>query len=504
MPAADPFERETPRSTLTALLRALAEQDYQLAQRYFDLPEDGEANGAAIAAALQQSLDAGGTLRPYSELSNDPSGALEDGLEPDMELVGTLGGGIDEPILLVRTEAEDGQPVWQIAPETWRQLETAPQVSSDEAEAPATTIAGAPVMDWLTLLGLLLAAYLLLRALSVVAMWVLRRLMRNYAESRLYRFLHAAMPPISMLLALIVFGIWGQAAPVSIIARQTLMRYLVIAFWFAFTWLALRLIDALSGIVTSRMARMERRQAASVVVLVRRVAKLAILAIALFAILDTLGFDITTGIAALGIGGLVLALGAQKTVENFVGTVSVIADRPIQVGDFCKVGDVSGTVEDIGMRSTRIRTNERTVVSIPNGDFSTRQIENFSERDRFLFNPVIGIEYSLTAAKLREALAIVTGLLEQHEKVLEDPRRARLRAFGADAMEIEVFAYINVPDFAQSLIVREELLLTIYERFEQAEIPIAFPTRTIYLRGEDGNPVKIERASPADPAPASP
>lgn len=190
----------------------------------------------------------------------------------------------------------------------------------------------------------------------------------------------------------------------------------------------------------------------------------------------------------MGIGGLVLALGAQKTVENLVGTVSVLADRPIQVGDFCKVGDVLGTVEDIGMRSTRIRTLERTVVTIPNGDFSSRQIENFTKRDRFLFNETIGLEYALSAGRLREAIDIIETALRENEHISADPMRVKLRYFAADSLAVETFAYIEVADFNESLTIRSDLLLDIYSRLEAAQIAIAFPTQTIYLRGKDLDP----------------
>src|SRR5690606_19602519 len=118
-------------------------------------------------------------------------------------------------------------------------------------------------------------------------------------------------------------------------------------------------------------------------------AKVAIVVLGAIAILGTLGFDVKTGLAALGIGGIALALGAQKTIENFVGSVTLITDQPVRVGDFCKVGAVSGTVEQIGMRSTRIRTGERSTVTIPNGQFSSDMIENFATRERHLFAPVI-------------------------------------------------------------------------------------------------------------------
>jgi MscS family membrane protein len=309
----------------------------------------------------------------------------------------------------------------------------------------------------------------------------MRRVVADPEQSAALRLAHAALPPLSLFLAVVSFQLWGGSVEASIIARQTLLRYIGIVAWVALAWFAVRLVDAIARVVTARMERHERRQAVSVVLLLRRAAKFALLAVAFVAILDTLGFDVTTGIAALGIGGIALALGAQKTIENLVGGVSVIADKPVQVGDFCRVGDVSGTVEDIGMRSTRLRTTERTLVTIPNADFASRQIENFSARERFLFNPTIGLEYGISSNKLREGVEIIEGVLMEHEKVESDGARARFTNFGPSSLDVEVFAYILESDFAVSLIVRQELLLTIFERLEAAGLSMAFPTQKVYL-----------------------
>ncbi|MFC3215142.1 mechanosensitive ion channel family protein [Novosphingobium panipatense] len=273
----------------------------------------------------------------------------------------------------------------------------------------------------------------------------------------------------------------------AIVARQTLLRYIGIFAVVGFVWLGLRLVDAISDIAIARMRRQARRQVVSVVTLIRRGAKILLLAFSAIGILDTFGIDVTTGIAALGIGGIALALGAQKTVENLVGSVTVIADRPAQVGDFVRVGDVVGTVEDVGIRSTRIRTNDRTIVTIPNGDFSARQIENFSSRDRFLFNPVIHLDLGLPSAKLKEAITIVQTVLAENDHIAEGAR-ARLATLGEASLQIEVFSYIAVSDFDHSVIIREELLLAIVERFEAAAISLVTPVRNVLLSSDAREP----------------
>ncbi|MGH6917175.1 MAG: mechanosensitive ion channel family protein [Geminicoccaceae bacterium] len=128
-----------------------------------------------------------------------------------------------------------------------------------------------------------------------------------------------------------------------------------------------RIVDGLGEVSSERRLRRGQLGALSVIRFFRRSAKFIIASVAGIAVLDSLGFDVTVGLAALGIGGIAIAFGAQKTVENLVGGLTLIADQPVRVGDFCRFGQTLGTVEDIGMRSTRIRTLDRTVVTVPNG-----------------------------------------------------------------------------------------------------------------------------------------
>lgn len=484
----DPYGRDTPRGAVTGLIGALAERDYDRAARFFDLPmQDTKVRGGAaeLSRRLQVLLDNGGTLDPFGALSNEAGGRVDDDLPPNRERIGSLPiGDAPVPVLLAQSSAGD-RPVWRIAHETIRQLMAAPAATKAAEEAPAPTdlaVAGAPVADWGLLIAIAALSFVVLRLLSAGVLMAARRAMPSAEQNSVYRFLHAALPPLSLFVAVAAFFIWAEKLPVAIVARQTLLRYAGVVALIALVWFGLRLVDAIAEVTIARMHRRERRQAVSIVTLLRRTAKILLLAVTVVGVLDTFGIDVTTGIAALGIGGIALALGAQKTVENLVGSVTVIADRPVQVGDFCRVGDVVGTVEDVGIRSTRIRTNERTIVTIPNGDFAARQIENFAKRERYLFAPVIGVEYGLSAAKVREAIGIVEAVMADSGKMAEG-YRARLAKFGESSLDIEVFAYIDVTDFVESVTIRQELLLGILERFEAAGIGLAFPTRTVFLAG---------------------
>ena len=511
-PAPDPFGRETPRGTITGLLRALADGEYLRAAQYFpaeegpgaeaesEISEDGADalaadaetkpgldRGADLARKLQLALDSGGSLLAFPLLSNEAAGVVDDGLAQNLEQVGTLSG--DEgatPSLLQQTTAADGSTQWRIAPETAEEIadfvpaEGVEETITDEQVA----LAGAPLIDWLKLVALALLAFAAFRLLAALIMAVFRRAIAEHDTNPIYRFLHAAMPPLSLYLAVLTFYATADNLGVSIVARQTLLRYAAIVAWIALAWFALRLVDAIARVVTGRMHRAERRQAVTIVSFLRRGAKVLLLAIAFVAVLDTVGLDVTTGIAALGIGGLALALGAQKTIENLVGSVTLIADKPVQVGDAAQIGEVFGTVEDIGMRSTLVRTLNRTLVSIPNGYLASERIENYALRDRFLFHQTIGVTYHTDAEQMERLLGELRTIIAEDGNIIDDDARVRFHGFGDSALQIEIFAYFNTRSYPESLAMQETLLFAIMRKLDELGIAFAFPTQTIHVQND--------------------
>lgn len=216
-------------------------------------------------------------------------------------------------------------------------------------------------------------------------------------------------------------------------------------------------------------------------------AKGVIVAIAVIVLLENLGYNVGGILAGLGIGGLAFALAAQKTIENLFGGVSVIADEPVRVGDFCRFGDKIGTVEEIGLRSTRIRTLDRTLLSVPNAEFSMIQIENFGMRDMIRFYAILNLRYETTPDQMRYVLAQIRKLLASHSRVHHDPARVRFVAFGAHSLDIEIFAYVLSTEWSEFLHIREDLMLRIMDIVAEAGCSFAFPSQTLYL-GRDAQP----------------
>jgi len=209
-----------------------------------------------------------------------------------------------------------------------------------------------------------------------------------------------------------------------------------------------------------------------------------------------LGADLVPLVAGLGVGGLAVALGAQRTFANFIGSLILFANKPIKVGDFCRYGDQVGTVESIGLLATRIRTLERSVVTVPNAEFSEMKIDNFTVRDQRLLKTVLQLRYETTSEQLRFILARLRELLAGHPKVLPSPARVRFVGYGAYSKDLEVFAYLDCTDHDVFLAIQEDILLRIEDIINEAGSGFAFPSQTAYFTRDRG--VDAKRGSAAE------
>lgn len=490
----DSLGRRTPRGTVEGFISAVAAEDYEKAAMYLRLDKvlKKNRNKVKLAQALEQVLNEG-TVFPYSLMSNEPGGKTDDKLGPNLERIGTASVN-NEPfdLLLESTTGKDGGTIWLFSSETIQRLPTqveaapiAPLIDRLMPDALSQTKwGGVPVSHWLGLIFLIVLAYVMAWALTkgflllIPLLWVRAR---NDPHAGIIK---AFSLPIQIYLTVVFFVVCSKEAGISIIVRQRFSNLTVVVGLIAILLLLWQLLDTSTRYVEKRMSKRRNQAAVSAVLFLRRAAKIALVFIGVIMVLDTFGFDVTTGIAALGIGGIALALGAQKTVENFVGSVTLIADQPVRVGDFCKVGDIVGTVEQIGMRSTQIRTNDRTVVTIPNGEFSSLKIENFFHRDRFWFHPVFRIRFDASPDQLRYLLVEMRAVLYAHPKV--DPSSARVRfiEIGTDAFKLEVFSYILAADFDRFLEIQEDIYLRMMDVVAASGTGFALSSQTVYMARE--------------------
>lgn len=210
-----------------------------------------------------------------------------------------------------------------------------------------------------------------------------------------------------------------------------------------------------------------------------------------------LGIPLVGVIAGLGVGGIAIALAAQPTIENFIGGIILYADRPVRVGDLCKFGDMIGTVESIGIRSTRIRGRDRTLITVPNADFSKLRIVNLTRRDKILFQPTLTLRYETTPDQLRFFLARAREMLQAHPMVAPEPARVRLAELNSSSLDVHVFAYVKTNVVNEFMAVQEDLLLRLIDIASEAGTGFAFPSQTTYL-ARDSRPGHERRTEVED------
>lgn len=504
----DPFGRSTPRGTVRGYLAAVAADDLTRAARYLDVPDHTALSARTLARSLRVVLDRAGDLLPTTEIANVAEGRTGDALEGDLDRVGALGEGRSRIDLFVRRVERDGAKVWLIeegALKAVPRLLQRSRVGLVETWTPAAlkgvTVGGVAAGDWAAIALVSCLALLAGLAVAYGLGGVARALWRHSAEQRDGRWITRARLPVALALSVGWFKAGALALGVSIVARAAAGTVADIVFVVAVAWFMAVAVDHLSRTFLSRMTGRAQATATSVVALAKKIAKSLVFLAATFFVLDICGVDVSTGLAALGIGGLALALGAQKTVENLVGSVTVVADQPIRIGDFCRFDGILGTVEDIGIRSTRVRTLERTLVTIPNGAFASMQIENFSKRERFLFRHELSLRYETPPATVRAMVERLRQLLAERPDVPAAYRpRVVFKALGADNLTVEMFAYFEAKDYVAFLGVQEEMLLTIMEIFEQMGVEFAFPSQTLYLAGDASVPLSAGLAPAQAPA----
>jgi MscS family membrane protein len=248
---------------------------------------------------------------------------------------------------------------------------------------------------------------------------------------------------------------------------------------------AYRFIDVLSDVLQVRAETTQTQYDDMLVPLVRKSLKIFVAAAGLLTIAQVLGTNVTALFASVGIGGLALALAAQDTVSNFFGSLMVIVDRPFQVGDWIKTGDIEGTVEEVGFRSTRIRTFYNSLITLPNANLIKASVDNLGDRTYRRWSTRLGIAYNTPPEKIDAFCEGIRELVRKHPHTRKDYYHIYFNEFGSDSLEIMVYVFFFTPDWATELRERHRLGVDIVRLASELDIEFAFPTQTLYLRSEE-------------------
>ena len=502
----DALGRTTPRGTVLGFLSVARKGDNEVAAQYLNTRLHGNA-AAVLANQLFTVLDR--RLPPrLNQLSDKPEGSLLDPLKPNQELVGTISSdNRNVDIFVEHVDRGKSGSLWLFSSKT---LDAIPDlydeinVVSVDTVLPEvlvnTRFAGVPLFEWLAVfVGMPLFYFLtvLLNRLLSRLIGLLRR--RLFRKPDLANSNFLPKPVRLLLLALAIHWITSKVR-LPLLARQFWSSSATVITIAASVWLLILFVSWGEEYSSRLMRSHNLTGATSMLRLTRWVVDLLIIFAGALVTLDYFGVNPTAALAGLGVGGIAVALAAQKTLENVIGGVSLIFDQAVRLGDSLKVGDTQGTVEDIGLRSTRIRTLDRTVVSVPNGQIANMTLENFSSRDKFWFHPILALHCGTTSPQMYIVLDGIRSLLDESRHLQRDSVRVRFLRFGSFSLDVEVFAYVLARDWNQFLEVQEGLLLSIMQCIESRGVQFAFPPQMILATESTSNDA-AERALLKVPTP---
>ena len=477
----DEFNRITPRNTMYGFLTAARARDFELASHYLDyrnLPQDAAAIGQMkLAENLSLILDR--TLWvDIDNLSNKPDGKKNEAVPSYRDLVGEISTSQGKvQILLQRVPNKQGtQTIWKISNATVSKI---PLLIKEYGynrigewlyqSLPSFEFLDVMLWQWVyfacSFIFFVLVAIVLTRLVSFVLVHLKFPIQQDIVD-----FING---PICLLIAVIMSRSLSDESNVTIAFLAVIHGATVLLL--AWTWVFLRIVDITKHRLSQRFIRQDKPHAVFLLRPVSNVIKTSIVIIMLFVWFENLGFNATTLLAGLGIGGLAIALAAQKTVENIIAAITLYTSAPVRIGNLCKFDNHLGTIEEIGLRATRIRTLDRSVIYVANAKFVDMQLENISERERISYRPKLMLSAKTEQQNLHAFMASVRALLKEHEHIADEPCRVRFKGFTPWALQIDVLSYVETVDFAFYMEIIEELNMAMLGLLNEHNCELANP-----------------------------
>jgi len=482
----DPFDRGTPRRTAAGFMAACDAGDFETAAQYLDLRN---LRGVATQLTPVQLarrfyvITRRGEWTDVADFIDDPAGRSGDGLPAYRDSIGFVAHeGQPVQLFLQKVPRGDGVFIWKVSnatvsliPTLYKTYGYAQPIEDLRRALPRVSFLGFELFKWVIVIGTGLLAWL---GVFLFALLV-RRLLgdpQTPARRRIFRFLALPVALWAVVLMMnLAADLLGRGTAAQTLKQMSPIPILVTV------WVLFSGLNLVRELYTTRL---QQRGRPGAVVLMRPAVNAVKLLVAISAALlwlDNIGINITTLLTGLGVGGVAVALALQKPMEDVFGAITLYTQQPVRVGDFCRIGTQTGTIEEIGLRTTRIRTLANTVIAVPNAKLANEPIDNISAREKIRYSPALRLRYDTSPAQLQQILTGIRALLGSHERVLPDGQRVRFRTFGDDALKVEVNAYLNTTDWAEYLGLAETLNIRIMEIVAGAGTSLALPARVLHV-----------------------
>jgi MscS family membrane protein len=497
---ADDFDRGVPRTCLLGFLKAAGEADFKLAARYLDLrylpygvsPQQGPVLARQLKIVLDRALWVDPEL-----LSTDPQGHADDGLHSSRDLIGKVEVGERKiELLLQRVPRDDGVLIWKISSATVNRI---PKLYAKHGYGrvgerlarllPSGEFLGLQLWQWFMVFGILIVAYLIVYVPTKIAAILINRCAAEIS-AKVAKFVAG---PFRLVLVLVLARTQVDLIRPSMKARAIMEAQTLTII--IFCWACINLIGILRDFLVIRLRKKDSTAGVMLMRPITRILQALVVLVAMMLWIENVGFKATSLLAGLGIGGLAVALAAQKSIENVIGAITLIGSAPVRIGDFGRFGDKLGTVEEIGLRYTNIRTLDRTLVHIPNAMFADMKLENFTDREKIWYHPVIKLSRKTSPDQIRYILVEVRKMLCSHPGVDPDPARVRFTGFGSDSLDVDIFAYILRTDYSEYLEVAEDLHLRIMDIISLAGTELALPVQNVWFERSQATDKQLKDAA---------
>lgn len=492
-------------------LKSLNREDYADAAHYV---QDPAALGPNLESTLKQLQALHRNFKgEIAHLSNDPNGTLEHGLPMGQVRAGTFQiGDTASDVILVRVDDPAAGKIWLISTQSVANAAKLSEALEKEqltlvarilpAALTRTEILGMSLADWLD--------WLLSIPISILLAWPLCFLL-SAPKLLVYKVRKIPFqlawdtpfgPPLRYIVAISINSLFVYLLLTPpILYRVYYLRLMAGLLAGCLIWLLARISDRGFERALNR-ARTRGTGAESILILSQRVLRVVLLMVAIVAALAAAGFNMGTAFAGLGIGGLAIALAAQKTLENVLGGVSLLMDKAVHVGDFCKIGAARGVVEDIGLRSVKIRTLDQNLLVVPNGSLAQMQFENFASRRKCLIDLHFSLRIETDVGQLRFVLDRLQTLLDQNPAIEPGTSRVRVANFAGASFDLELWAYSQITDAKNFTAIQQDLILKIAEIVAASGTRFAAPTQLTYLLQDAGIDASTGSESPRPQATA--
>jgi len=485
-----PNSLSSPKATVNTFIKNLQEDEFhpKIAARTLN-PEAVKGKDAELLATqLKQVLDGAGVLLDLDEIPEDPN--YSDSTDQKKYFLAE----IEFPeIYLQRSNGK-----WYFSKNTVEKIEVLHQqvfpFGTDKLmnvlpKMGTQRIFGLHTWQYISILILIVLCVLIHKFFSWFFDWIIYQVLKNKGYGNIaHEYILPVAKPFSLL---IIVGLLIVLVPVLQLPI-TFNHYFILILGalsplFA-TIMAYRIVDILGEYMLKKAAQTETTMDDQIVPILKRVLKIFVIIIGFLYILNNLRFDITALLAGISIGGLAFALAAQDTIKNFFGSLMILFDKPFQIGDWVTAGDIDGTVEEVGFRSTRVRTFRNSVITVPNGKLADMPVDNHGLRKYRRFYTTITITYDTPTHIIEAFTSGLKQIVEEHPKTWKEFYNIYFSNMSAYSLDIMFYVFLDVPTWGEELKYKEELLLEIMKLAKQLGINFAFPTQTLHMENFPGKP----------------